>query len=116
MRHLVVVASLLLVPGATLVPGAAVAQTAAPTTVAQEGAGLEGHRMLAIAVGAVVGVIVANGLTGGMITPVLLAGTGGGTPVLAAAAAEPAVAAVQAGIIIVGGMVGGYLGDWVYGN
>jgi hypothetical protein len=110
MRHLVVVASLL------LVPGAAIAQTAQPQTVSQDGAGLDGHRMLAIAVGAVVGVIVVNGLTGGMVTPILLAGTDAGAPVLAAAAAEPAVAAVQAGIIIVGGVVGGYVGDWIYGN
>lgn len=109
MRHLVIVASLL------LVPGAAIAQTAEPQTVSRDGSELSGHRMLAIAVGAVVGVIVANGLTGGMATPILLAGTGG-TPLLAAAAAEPAVAVVQAGIIIVGGVVGGYVGDWIYGN
>ncbi len=109
MRHLVVVASLL------LVPGAAIAQTAAPPTVSQDGTELGGHRMLAIAVGAVAGVVIVNGLTGGMATPILLAGTGG-TPVLAAAAAEPALAVVQAGIIIVGGVVGGYVGDWFYGK
>ena len=37
---------------------------------------IDGYRVAAIAAGAVVGVIVANVVTGGMITPVLLAGAG----------------------------------------
>jgi predicted MFS family arabinose efflux permease len=86
MRHLVVVASLL------LVSGAAVAQAQEAPTIAQAvqapvdtAAGMMGdYYVLAIAAGAVVGAVVASSVTGGIAAP------------------------------IVGGVVGGYVGAWVY--
>jgi hypothetical protein len=123
-------------------------------------------RITAISVGAVVGVIAANALTGGMITPIVAAGVAE-APVAAAAvpaagaAAVDAVAAAPAAAVaaapaagaavvdaavaggaavanagsaamatgvnytmmayqgvttLAGAIVGGYLGNWVYGN
>jgi hypothetical protein len=84
MRHLVIVASLLLVPGAAL------AQTPDPPTVSQvlqapaDAVARGDYYVLAIAAGAVVGVVVASSLSGGIVAP------------------------------IAGGLVGGYVGDWLY--
>jgi hypothetical protein len=84
MRHLVVVASLL------LVPGAAIAQSSQPPTLSEaiqapgDALARGDYYVLAIAAGAVVGVAVASSLSGGIVMP------------------------------IVGGVVGGYVGDWVY--
>jgi hypothetical protein len=74
-------------------------------------------RVAAIAIGAAVGVVAANVVTGGLITPVLSAGM----------AAAPAVAAAQAGVAYMsvaaqavvtaaGALVGGYVGNWWYGT
>jgi len=71
-------------------------------------------RVASIAAGAVGGVIVANALTAGMITPVLLAGSGGGSAMMAGG--TTAFAAGQAGVTIVGAVVGGYVGNWLYGE
>ena len=92
---------------------------------------VDGYRVAAIAAGAVVGVIVANVVTGGMITPVLLAGAGE-TGVVAAmpAVAEGSVLAApeavtgayytamaaQTAVTAAGALIGGYVGNWVYGD
>jgi hypothetical protein len=84
MRHLVIVASLLLAPGAAL------AQTPDLPTLSQvvqapaDAVGTSDYYVLAIAAGAVVGVVVASSLSGGIVAP------------------------------IAGGLVGGYVGDWLY--
>ena len=78
-----------------------------------------------IGAGAVVGVIAANVISGGMITPILM-GVGFGmpadaaVPTAAASVAAPVVAATSAamvaahaGIIIVGGAVGAAVGNWL---
>jgi len=72
------------------------------------------YHVAAIATGAVAGVIVANALTAGMITPVLLAGSNGGAAMMAGG--TTAYAAGQAGVTIVGAVVGGYVGNWLYGE
>lgn len=72
------------------------------------------YRVAAIAAGAVGGVIVANALTAGMITPVLLTGSGGGSAMMAGGGY--ALAAGQAGVTVVGAVVGGYVGNWIYGE
>jgi uncharacterized membrane protein YfcA len=96
---------------------------------------VDSYRVAAIAAGAVVGVIVANYLTGGLITPVLLWGAGdAGMVAVAEGAVIPAVAegaamavpeaanshfvttAGQALVTAAGGMIGGYFGNWAYGN
>jgi hypothetical protein len=74
-------------------------------------------RIAAIAIGAAVGVVAANVVTGGMITPLVSAGM----------AAAPAAAAAQAGVVYAsvtmqaivtaaGALVGGYVGNWFYGK
>jgi hypothetical protein len=92
-------------------------------------------QLLAIGAGAIVGVIAANVISGGMITPVLTgaafglpadgagasAALGGATTAIegATAAIEGAVtstAAAQAAIIIVGGTVGAVVGSWLAGG
>ena len=81
-------------------------------------ASLSSFRVLAIGAGAIVGVIAANVISGGMITPIL---TGASFALPAdAAMAEPmfetasaGVVAAQAGIIIVGGAVGAAVGNWL---
>jgi hypothetical protein len=97
-------------------------------------------RLVAIGAGAIVGVIAANVLSGGMITPFLAGGSllmpaDAAAPI--AAAAVPAVAAVpaaaasvaapvaaatsaammatHAGIVAVGGVIGAAGGNWLYG-
>jgi hypothetical protein len=86
------------------------------------------YRVLAIAAGAVVGVIVVEFLSGGTITPVLVAGGPAMAmePAAAAGAAvvEPvAVAPVGYGYSIVevvkvaaGAVIGGHVGNWLYGK
>lgn len=120
MRHAIVIASLLLLP----VP--AIAQTAAtpapslsetvplPREVTK---GVSGGRVILIAAGAVTGVIVANAITGGMITPVLLLGAENGLGGVAAVeAAETGWAIAQVGVTAAGAIVGGYVGNWIYGE
>lgn len=72
--------------------------------------GPTGYQITAIAAGAVAGVVVANVATGGMITPVLAAGGG------PAMGASYAVMAGQAAVTAVGAVVGGYVGNWLYGD
>ena len=62
-----------------------------------------GYRVAAIAAGAVAGVIVASVVTGGTITPVLLAGAG---------EAESATLVAEGS----GVLIGGYIGNRVYGD
>jgi hypothetical protein len=76
-------------------------------------------QVIAIGAGAIVGVIAANIISGGMITPILT-GAAVGMPADAAAAAAGVVEAAtdasvlaQAGIIIVGGAVGAAVGNWL---
>jgi len=115
MRHFIVVATLLLVPVAASAQDAPYGSQSAPTPRLETG--VDGYRVAAIAAGAVAGVVVANAVTGGIITPVLMAGSG--MPV--GAMAQPALAAttytfmaVQAGVLGAGAVVGGYVGNWVY--
>ena len=121
---------ILLISAALVLPMNAMAQTATPAaesvpTPRVEGT-IDGYRVAAIAAGAVVGVIVANVVTGGMITPVLLAGAGdagmvAAMPAVAEASVVPEAAAVYdtaapAVVTAAGGLIGGYIGNWVYGN
>ncbi|MFO1057386.1 MAG: hypothetical protein U1E53_10520 [Dongiaceae bacterium] len=92
-----------------MAPLAARADTAAaPAMPTEDGAG--SYRVVAIAAGAVAGVIVANAVTGGLATPVLVMGAGdavlvpGGGFYLSAATAA------------VGALAGGYIGSWLYGH
>jgi hypothetical protein len=100
--HSVIVAGLLLAPVTAFAQEATPAPAAPPPAVSQpslspmvpmprEEAGISGYRVIAIAAGTVVGLVAANYLTGGMITPILAWGTG--------TAIEPAMAmgAVRAG-------------------
>jgi hypothetical protein len=188
MRRTILIASLILMPVAAaaqdaspLPPAGAAPQVPYIVPMPREEAGVSGYRILAITAGAVVGVVVANFLTGGMITPILAAGTGAAMPAMAApavAVVEPAVvagaaavpaaaaaapaaaaavvepvvaagaaavpevagavaavpaaaasvaapvvaatsygmAAVQTGVLVVGAVVGGYVGNWFYGK
>jgi hypothetical protein len=98
-----------------------------------------------IGAGAVIGVIAANVISGGMITPILM-GAGFGMPAGVAAAAAPVAAgavpaavaalpaaaagvaapvvaatsatmvAAHAGIIVVGGAIGAAVGNWLFGT
>ncbi len=74
-----------------------------------------------VGAGAVIGVIAANVISGGMITPILT-GAAVGMPANAIAAASvveaasAATVAAQAGIIIVGGAVGAAVGNWLSGG
>lgn len=92
-------------------------------------ADLSFHNVAAISIGAIAGVIVVNMVTGGMIMPVLAAGVAETTPAVlpavagaAGAAAPMAMASVdyvatasQVAIAAVGAVVGGYVGNWLYG-
>ncbi|MEP9378621.1 hypothetical protein ABLE91_18035 [Aquabacter sp. CN5-332] len=70
-------------------------------------------RVAVISVGAVAGVFVANAVTAGMITPILVA-TGGNTAAIAAGGTY-AVAAGEAAVTAVGAVIGGYASNWLYG-
>jgi hypothetical protein len=67
------------------------------------------YHVVAIATGAVAGVIVANALTGGLATPVMTIGAGGGVAAMEGGAALLSIVATAAGAVI-----GGYHGDWIY--
>ena len=130
---------LLLIGAVLVLPMNAMAQTAQTAPSLAEGVPtprvegtIDGYRVAAIAAGAVVGVIVANVVTGGMITPVLLAGAGEAGVVAAmpavaegsvfAAAPEAvtggyyAAMAAQTAVTAAGALIGGYVGNWVYGD
>src|SRR5258708_4016626 len=91
--------------------------TAAAPASAEEPAKVSNFQVLAIGAGAIVGVIAANIISGGMITPILT-GAAIGMPadtfaaVTAIDSASAATVAAQAGIIIVGGAVGAAVGNW----
>ncbi len=84
-------------------------------------------RIAAISTGAVVGVVVVNAVTGGLITPVLLSGAGsapgatgavaaaqtGGAAVVATTTSYTAMA-IQAASTMFGAVAGGYFGNWLY--
>jgi len=82
--HSIIIAGLLLAPISAFaqeatpgVPPAAAAPSLSPMVpMPRDEAGVNGYRIVAIAAGALVGVVAANFLTGGMITPILAFGTG----------------------------------------
>ena len=75
----------------------------------------EGHSYAtaAIATGAVIGVLVANAATGGMMTPVVTAGAMEGGAVMGTGYLAMASEAV---VTAIGAVGGGYLGNWFYLN
>src|SRR3954451_394999 len=92
--HSVIVAGLLLAPMSAFAqeapggpPVASPPSLSPMVPMPREAAGVSGYRVIAIAAGTVVGLVAANFLTGGMITPVLAWGTG--------TAMEPAMAAAM---------------------
>jgi len=85
-------------------PTMAMAQSATPADPADAG-----YHVVAISAGAVAGVIVANALTGGLATPVMTIGSGGGVAVWEGGAALWSIVSTAAGAV-----VGGYFGDWLY--
>ena len=115
--------------------------TSIASATAEEAAKVSRLQVLAIGAGAIVGVVAANVISGGMITPILM-GVGFGMPAEAAAvaaapvapafAAMPAaaanvaapvvaatsatMAAAHAGIIVVGGAIGAAVGNWLFGT
>ena len=123
----IIVAGLMLAPVSAFAqeatPAAPPAASAAPVTAAPatDGAGPSDYRVLAIAAGAVVGVAVVEFLSGGTLTPVLVAGA----PEVMAM--EPAAAAgaapMDAGYSLLevvkvgaGAIIGGYVGNALYGK
>jgi hypothetical protein len=136
MRALVIAIVVLLSPVMALAqtvqpPVPSLAETAPmPEPQAAE---LSFRHVVAISVGAVAGVIVVNMVTGGMIMPILAAGLVETAPATApgtAAAAVPAAAvpaaamggvdylatASEAAVVAIGAVVGGYVGNWLYGH
>ena len=85
-------------------PTMAMAQNATATDSADAS-----YHVVAISAGAVAGVIVANALTGGLATPVMTIGAGGGVAVWEGGAAIWSIVSTAAGAV-----VGGYFGDWLY--
>jgi len=129
MRGLVIAVVVLLSPLTAL---ADTAQPSAPTLAETApmprppAADLSFHNVAAISLGAIAGVIVVNMVTGGMIMPILAAGVAETTPAAVAgaagAAAPAAIASVdyvatasQVAVAAVGAVVGGYVGNWLYG-
>ena len=123
---------------ALLLPLTALADNAQPSTPTlaetapmprAPAADLSFHNVAAISIGAIAGVIVVNMVTGGMIMPVLAAGvaetTTAAVPAVAGAASAAAPAAMasvdyvatasQIAVAAVGAVVGGYVGNWLYG-
>ena len=86
------------------------------------GEGPSGYRWLAIAAGAVAGVVVVEFLSGGTITPVLVAGAPGAIemePAAAAAVAAPmgvGYSLLEVVKVAAGAVIGGYVGDFLYGK
>ena len=130
--------------GLGLLPQAAVAQSVPdqPAAVAAD-ASFSNARIVAVSLGALAGMIVANGLTDGLVTPVLTITSAGAAPALQAIqgtatagvsyaglygqeAAEAFAHAVQARIYLVeasrlaltaaGAIGGGYVGYWLAGG
>ncbi|ADH89492.1 hypothetical protein Snov_2196 [Ancylobacter novellus DSM 506] len=130
MRSLILALTLLTFGAASILPAAA--QNQAPATVTPPGTEVvpstslsdsvpkpedpdatDPYQIVAITVGAVGGIMVANMLTAGLATPAIAAAGGGGTM---AAGAGSAMMASQIAVSAVGAVVGGYVGYWVYGN
>jgi hypothetical protein len=94
-----IVAAFLAMPGAVAAEPMAVSVDGAPLSLSQmaprpwHDAGVDSLRVVAIAAGTVVGVVAANYLTGGMITPLLAFGT-----TAPAAAAAPAATGIGLGM------------------
>jgi hypothetical protein len=116
MRKFLIVASIALFPAAAAAQEAT-APAASSTPSLSESvplpraeSGLDGYQVAAISVGALAGVVVANMVTGGLITPVLMSGAGGAGVM----AHGVGWMAVKAGVTAVGAVGGGYAGDWVY--
>jgi hypothetical protein len=102
----------------TIAASALLLSTAVTSAHAEEAAGPSHLQVFAIGAGAVVGVIAANVITGGTITPILTgaafsmpADVGAAAGMVEAAATESA--AVQAAVILVGGAVGAAVGNWL---
>lgn len=118
MRKSLIVASLVILPGAALAQDATAPTPPAPVIEApslsetvplpRQASEEDGYRVVAISAGAVAGVVVTNVLTGGLITPVLL-GSGG-----AFMGHGLTWAAVSTGTAAVGAVAGGMAGDWLY--
>src|SRR5262249_18904249 len=92
--------------------------TSVASARAEDAAGPSRLQVFAIGAGAAVGAIASNVISGGMVTPILTgaafsvpADAGAAATMVEAAATE--TAAVQAGIIVVGGAVGAMVGDWL---
>ncbi len=129
MRGLAIAIVVLLSPLTAL---AETAQPAAPTLAEAApmprapAADLSFHNVAAISIGAIAGVIVVNMVTGGMIMPILAAETtSAAVPAVAGAAGAAAPAAMagvdyvatasQIAVAAVGAVVGGYVGNLLYG-
>src|SRR5262245_54778088 len=110
MRKILLIGTVLVLPMNAMAQTAPSLAESVPTPGVE--AKIDGYRVAAIAVGAVAGVIVANAVTGGMVTPVLLWGAGDAGLV----AATPSVAgtAAQTAVTAAGALIGGYIGNWVY--
>lgn len=67
---------------------------------------VDGYRIMAIAAGTAGGLVAANVLTGGLITPVLAGG-----PMITG---SYVMAATQTAATAAGALVGAYIGNWVY--
>lgn len=87
------------------------AGVAAEVPLPRTESGYDDYRLMAIAAGTVGGVVAANALTGGLITPVLTAGMSGGSMMSGGSYAMAATTVVTA----TGAAVGAYVGDWLYG-
>lgn len=75
---------------------------------------IDPYRVMAITVGAVGGIVVANMLTAGVAgSAMAAAGTGTGT---LSAGAGYAAGVGQVAVSAVGAVIGGYVGGWVYGQ
>lgn len=103
MRALILVLALL------MAPLAARAQTDTPAAGTMDPS-TGTYRVVAVAVGAVAGVIVANAVTGGMATPVMMIGAGD------AMLLPGSGIYVSAATAVIGAVAGGYFGNWLYGH
>lgn len=109
MRVLALVIALLVLPMAAQAQdsGSSAAESV-PTPNVE--APVDFYRVGSIAVGAVGGVIVANAVTGGLITPLMTVGMAGG----GMNAGMVTAAVTQTAVAIAGAVGGGYLGNWYY--